>query len=74
MGPALSKDNFSYGAGPMGAGAGEQPVTPPPLPKLQKFQNPLTYSPIEQSTQGASFNPSSVSHNYLSRFGIAKHF
>ena len=74
MGGALSR---AYGEGygdTEGAGYGTQSVPPPPLPKLQQFKNPLTYAPQEQTTQGASFNPSSVSHNYLARFGVAKHF
>lgn len=52
----------------------EDSGAPRKLPTVKPFVKPQVFSPLQQSTQKASYNPSSVSHNYLARFGQAKHF
>jgi len=46
------------------------PEAPPPIPK---FVAPEFYAPKQSQLQSATYNPSSTSHAYLSRFGTAKH-
>lgn len=74
MGPKLSR---AYGSGygdTDGAGYGTDTQPPPKLPPVQPFVDPMIYSPKTATTQSATFNPQSSSHNYLSRFGGASHF
>jgi hypothetical protein len=47
--------------------------TPPPPPKVPQYVAPAFYSPKQSQLQSATYNPSSTSHSYLSRFGAAKH-
>lgn len=46
------------------------PEKPPPIPQ---YQAPAFYAPKQSQLQSATYNPSSTSHAYLSRFGAAKH-
>jgi len=74
MGADLSK---AYGKGygdTGGAGYGTQSDPPPTLPPVKPFTDPMIYSPKTATTQAATFNPQSSSHNYLARFGGASHF
>ena len=54
--------------------SGITPGPPPPPPKVPKFVQPQQYAPKQSQLQRTTYNPNSVSHNYLSRFGVSKHF
>jgi hypothetical protein len=72
MGNFTSSLDPDYGSASVG---GQEDSGPPrKLPTIEPFVKPQVFSPLQQSTQKASYNPSSVSHNYLARFGQAKHF
>ena len=47
----------------------------PTLPPVQQVA-PIKaiYSPTQATDQKTVYNPMSTSHNYLQRFGLAKHF
>lgn len=54
------------------AGTGPPPPTkPPPIPK---YVQPAMYAPKQSQLQKSTFNPSSTSHDYLSRYSVSKHF
>lgn len=74
MGGTLAKAYGGDLAYTGGAGLGIQSVPPPTPPAIKPFVDPMIFSPKTASTQAATFNPQSSSHNYLARFGGASHF
>ena len=44
------------------------------LPQVQNLSIQSIYSPTQATDQKTIYNPMSTSHNYLQRFGLAKHF
>jgi hypothetical protein len=74
MGNFTSSLDPNYGSGSVASDMSGEDSNPRKLPTVEPFVKPQVFSPLQQSTQKASYNPSSVSHNYLARFGQAKHF
>ena len=63
---------------PAGAAAGpgryKDPWQPEQHPPIQQLSIKTIYSPTQATDQQTVYNPMSTSHNYLQRFGLAKHF
>jgi hypothetical protein len=75
MGNFTSSLDPNYGSGSVASDMSGVDNSPPvKLPPINPFIDPMVYSPKQSSTQGASFNPQSNSHNYLQRFGSGSHF
>ncbi len=71
--------DWNQGLGGDGRGNPENPDIPypvkgPPPPTVPKYVQPQAYSPKQSQLQKTTYNPSSTSHGYLSRFSVGKHF
>ena len=67
----------AFGGNKAGMGRAGQnfPTTPqaPEAPATPQFVAPAFYAPRQSQLQTSTYNPASTSHNYLARFGSAKH-
>jgi len=80
MAAGTSGNDWDGGGAPAGQHPGQgrpgqsdpepNPTAPPTVPK---YQAPVFYAPRQSQLQSATYNPSSTSHSYLQRYGVAKH-